>query len=608
MLINKTELKKFHQGHSIAAYNIFGAHLVNEEGKDGVRFTIWAPNAKNVQVVGPFNEWDGYSSWMIKISEGIFSLFVEGLLEWDLYKYNVEGVDGTWCQKSDPYAFYSETRPKTCSIVCDVDSYDWEDKAYLKKRTKGFDKPMNIYEAHLGAWMRHPNGDVYSYIDLADRLIPYVQEKGYTHIEIMPLNEHPFDGSWGYQATGYFSCTSRYGDPKNFMYFVDECHKANIGIIMDIVPVHFVNDAHGLKYLDGCACYEYESNDDAHSQWGTMNFDLSKEEVRSFLMSASAFWCDKFHIDGLRIDAVSNMIYWGGNKDRGVNVEALNFIKRHNFNLAKKFKKVFLIAEDSSDFANVTTPTIDDGLGFDYKWDLGFMNDTLKYYELDPIYRKDNHNLLTFSMAYYYSEKFILPFSHDEVVHGKKTILDKMWGDYEQKFSQARNLYAYMFTHPGKKLNFMGNEIGMFREFDEKKEIDWFLLDYPMHQAFERYTHDLNQIYLKHPAFSKQDFEMDGFKWLDADNNKDSIFTYVRKDKKSEYVVLINMSANSFENYEIKNVTKGNYLELINSEKDIYFGCNMCNYEVLSTCEKEEIEVLDVRVAPFAAIIFKLEK
>ncbi len=608
--MNKTKIiESYHQGHCLNAYELFGAHLTHEP-EPGVRFTVWAPGAKNIQVIGDFNGWGEKPVWMGKLTSSIFSVFVPGLKEWSLYRYRIECQDGLWQDKSDPVAFYSEVRPKNNSIVVDLDDFAWTDKKWMAGRSKNFDRPLSIYEVHAGSW-RTKDGKWLTYDELAEQLIPYVKEKGFTHIELMPLNEHPFDGSWGYQVSGYYSCTSRYGDPKRFMHLVNQAHRSGIGVIMDVVPVHFVKDNHGLRYFDGTPVYEYPRTEDAFSEWGTMNFDLWKEEVRSFLMSSVAFWCDKYHVDGIRMDAISNVIYWGGNRNRGVNEGGLAFVRRMNYYLSQRFPQVMLIAEDSSDFPKVTASTYELGLGFDYKWDLGWMNDTLKYYELDPIFRKYNHNKLTFSMAYFYSERFLLPLSHDEVVHGKKTIVDKMWGDYDQKFAQAKNLYLYMFTHPGKKLNFMGNEIGMFREFDEKRENDWFLLGYSRHAAFARCFEDISKMWKYYPALSCWDYDPTNFRWIDADNGDQSIYSYLREDAKNVFVVILNMTPVSYENFRLGVPVSGRYLELFNTEKDIYEGCNMLNYEPVKS-EKvpahHQPYSISLRIAPFAGIVMQVKK
>ena len=604
-------IEDFHQGHCIDAWQMFGAHFAYE-GSEGVRFTVYAPHARNVSVIGSFNDWDGTRDRMSRTGfSGIWSVFVAGVKEWDSYKFRIEDKNGKFHDKSDPYAFYSETRPENASKVYNFHDIRWNDDDWMANRTVGYDQPVSVYEVYAGGWKK--NGKYpYTYGMLEENLIPYVKEHGFTHIELMPLNEHPFDGSWGYQASGYYSCTSRYGNPTEFARFVDACHRAGIGVIMDIVPVHFVKDVFGLRKFDGQALYEYRKPEDAESQWGTLNFDLWSEEVRSFLISSAVFWCRIYHIDGIRMDAVANMIYWGGNSNRGTNEGALNFMKRFNYYLKKEFPGVMLIAEDSSDFPHVTASTLDGGLGFDYKWDLGWMNDTLKYYATDPIYRSYDHNKLTFSMAYFYSERFLLSLSHDENVHGKKTIVDRMWGTYEQKFAQARNLYAYMFAHPGKKLNFMGNEIASFREFDEKKELDWFLLKYPKHDSFLRFFTDINRIYTSHPALFQKDYDFYGFQWIDADNAKQSVYSFFRQSDSEYLLCIMNMTPVSYEIYDVPVPAKGTWTEIMNTEKDIYDGCNMCNFKPLRTKTVKEParfpQKITIRLAPFAAVWFTCPK
>ena len=600
-------IEYFHQGCAVNAYRLFGAHFEYEDG-EGVRFTVYAPHARNVSVIGSFTDWEANPIRMERTGfTGVWSVFVKGVQQWSSYRYRIEDRSGRCFNKSDPYAFYSETRPETASKVYDLNEIKWSDKAWMNKRTRCFDAPLNIYEVYAGGWM-HNGAYPYTYEMLEQNLIPYVKEHGFTHIEMMPLNEYPFDGSWGYQASGYYSLTSRYGNPTEFASFVNACHREGIGVIMDMVPVHFVKDDFGLRYFDGEALYEYTDRENAESQWGTMNFNLWNEEVRSFLISAAAFWCDVYHIDGIRIDAVSNLIYWAGNSNRGTNEGSLNFIKRLNYYIHKEFPTVMMIAEDSSDFPKVTADTLDGGLGFDYKWDLGWMNDTLKYYATDPLYRVYEHNKITFSMAYFHSERFLLPLSHDENVHGKKTVIDRMFGDYDMKFSQVRNLYAYMYAHPGKKLNFMGNEIASFREFDEKKELDWFLLDYPRHDAFLRYFSDLNRIYDHHPCLFRYDYaNNNGFRWIDADNAKQSIFTFYREDDKEYLVCVLNCMPASYEAYDICVPGSGTYTEILNSEKDIYDGCNMCNFKPVRAWKmKEKLKDFEysitIRIAPWSAI------
>lgn len=604
-------MDRYYKGCALDAYKLFGAHLCEERGKKGVRFTVYAPHAQGIQVIGSFDDWSCKGHQMRrKDDKGIWSLFVAEAKEGDMYKYRVTQATGRIVDKMDPYAFYSELRPNTASIVTNLDYKKWSDEKWLAQRTKNFDKPVNIYEMHLGSWKKDEDQEWVNYKDIAKELIAYVKENNFTHIELMPLNEYPFDGSWGYQCSGYFSATSRYGSAQELMYLINACHRANIGIIMDFVPVHFVRDDFSLSYFDGTPLYEYEKACDADSQWGTANFNLWREEVRSFLMSAAAFWIDKYHVDGLRMDAISNIIHWHGNKDLGENEGALHFIKRMNYHLSEAYKGVMLIAEDSSDFANVTKATQDGGLGFDYKWDLGWMNDTLKYLEKDPIYRKWHHNNITFSMAYFYSERFIMEFSHDEVVHGKKTIVDKIWGSYEEKFAQLRTLYLYMFTHPGKKLNFMGNELAHFREWDEEKQCDWDLLKYPMHDAFHRYFAKLGELYSKTPALYETEYDWTSFQWIDADNADENMFSYLRKNENSYYIVILNFSPNAYKKHAFGVSEKGVYHELLNTEQDIWGG-EITELGKMKAVEKECNKLpytIEVDVPAFGGVLLELKK
>lgn len=604
-------MDRYYKGCALDAYKLFGAHLCEERGKKGVRFTVYAPHAQGIQVIGSFDDWSCKGHQMRrKDDKGIWSLFVAEAKEGDMYKYRVTQATGRIVDKMDPYAFYSELRPNTASIITNLDYKKWSDEKWLAQRTKNFDKPVNIYEMHLGSWKKDEDQEWVNYKDIAKELIAYVKENNFTHIELMPLNEYPFDGSWGYQCSGYFSATSRYGSAQELMYLINACHRANIGIIMDFVPVHFVRDDFSLSYFDGTPLYEYEKACDADSQWGTANFNLWREEVRSFLMSAAAFWIDKYHVDGLRMDAISNIIHWHGNKDLGENEGALHFIKRMNYHLSEAYKGVMLIAEDSSDFANVTKATQDGGLGFDYKWDLGWMNDTLKYLEKDPIYRKWHHNNITFSMAYFYSERFIMEFSHDEVVHGKKTIVDKIWGSYEEKFAQLRTLYLYMFTHPGKKLNFMGNELAHFREWDEEKQCDWDLLKYPMHDAFHRYFAKLGELYSKTPALYETEYDWTSFQWIDADNADENMFSYLRKNENTYYIVILNFSPNAYKKHAFGVPEKGVYHELLNTEQDIWGG-EITELGKMKAVEKECNKLpytIEVDVPAFGGVLLELKK
>ncbi|MGL5977464.1 MAG: 1,4-alpha-glucan branching protein GlgB [Erysipelotrichaceae bacterium] len=602
----KRLINEFHSGHCANIYDFYGAHKVD----GGIHFAVYAPNAKHVSVVGSFNEWNGFEHPMHREPDGTWICIIDRAQVGDAYKYRVTDAFGNNVDKGDPVGFFAECRPNTASKIANLDTYVWHDQAYIDQRDKHFDKPLNIYELHLGSWMRKPDGTWHTYQEVTSLLIPYLQEHGYTHVELMPLTEHPFDGSWGYQTNGYFSTTSRYGEPHELMGLVDALHGAHIGVLFDLVLAHFVKDAHGLAYFDGSPTYEYQAVIDAESEWGTLNFDLWKEEVRSFLISAGNFWIEKFHFDGLRIDAVSNIIYWGGNGSRGVNAGAVDFIKRFNYLMNHKNPGVILIAEDSSSFQGVTTPSEYGGLGFDYKWDLGWMNDTLKYYAKDPVYRHYHHNSLTFSMAYFYSERFLLPLSHDEVVHGKGSIINKMWGGYEEKFAQCKNLFVYMYTHPGKKLSFMGNELAQFREFDEHRELDFGLMQYPVHNQFNRMIKDLNHIYAYHPALSKFDYDNRGFHWIDANNASDCIYSYYRNSDDECLVVILNMTPRSFETYRVGVPENGRYVEILNSDRDIYGGYNMCNYNKVEAYEYHIHGcqfAIEVRIAPFAAQILKLE-
>lgn len=605
--MNNKELQSYYDGYSVKAYDIFGAHF--SEG--GVVFRLYAPNAKSVRLIGDFNNWDREATFLKKINNEIWETTVGGLQEYAQYKYVIESQDGKLMEKVDPYAFYNEMRPGWVCKVVNLDEYKWTDEEWMKNRTLNFDKPMSIYEVHLGGFKHHGAGRWFTYYEMIDELIPYVKDMGYTHIELMPLNEYPFDGSWGYQQYGYFSVTSRYGNCYQLMMFIDACHRNGIGVIMDIVMAHFVKDSFGLIKFDGTCVYENSDPSKSESQWDTHYFDFAKNEVVSFLMSSAGLWLDKYHMDGLRVDAVSNLIYYNGDSTKGENNGAIAFIKRFNYHLHANYPGAMIIAEDSTSYPRVTEKVEYGGLGFDYKWDLGWMNDTLRYYKMDPEYRKYHHNLINFSMAYFYSEKFILPFSHDEVVHSKGTIVDKMWGNYEEKFAQCRNLMVYMYTHPGKKLNFMGNEIASFREFDEQKELDWFLLTYPAHDSFKRMIRDLNEIYKSDEAFWKDDYSWDGFKWIDADNNEQRIYSYVRFGREYVYVVVLNMAPISYEEFELGVPTYGYYTEILNSEKDIYSGCNMCNFTKVQAKKPGKNGMhysMKIRLAPYAGVILRAKR
>ena len=606
--MDKKKTIAFFEGRELEAYKLFGAH----PKKSYVEFSVWAPHAQTISVIGDFNDWDDTKSIMKKDDTGIWTARVKTAKMGDSYKYRVTQATGEVVDKIDPYAFYSELRPNTASVISNLDFDGWTDAKWMKNRNKGFDSPINIYEMHVGSWKHEEDQEGFlHYADIEKELIEHCKRHHITHVEVMPLCEYPFDGSWGYQCTGYFSTTSRYGTNAELKHFVNALHEAGIGIIMDFVPVHFVKDNFALAKFDGTPMYEYSNPDDANSEWGTANFDLWKEEVRSFLMSAANYWLSEYHMDGLRMDAISNAIFWKGNKDRGVNEGACNFMKRMNFMLNEAHQgKIMLIAEDSTDFPNVTKSTLDDGLGFDYKWDLGWMNDTLEYLKRDPIYRKWHHNDITFSMAYFYSEKFILPFSHDEVVHGKATIVDKMWGSYEDKFSQARALYTYMFAHPGKKLNFMGNEIGMLREWDEEKGCDWFLREYPMHDAFEKFMSDLSGIVAADDAFYFG-YDPMNFEWIDADDASRNTFSFMRKGSKKDYIIVMNFSTNPYR-MQFGVPVRGVYKEVMNTQWSCYNG-NMTDsaaqkVHAVRLPRNNQPFMIEVNVPSLGAQIFEVER
>ena len=560
--------KEFYTGHLFDVYRYFGAH---KEGENFI-FRVFAPSAKGVCVFGEFSNWTEIPMYQ----EGQSGVYVSEPIPaktGQLYKYCIYTANGGRVEHCDPYGFQMELRPGDCSILTDLYSYKFKDEKWMKNRTVGFDSPVNIYEIHAGSWRKKGEGqtDWYTYIELAKLLIPYVKKNHYTHIEMMPLSEHPFDGSWGYQNTGFFAPTARYGTPDELKKFVDECHQAGIGVIMDFVPVHFAVDYYGLKEFDGTCLYEYPNAAVGESEWGSCNFMHSRGEVRCFLQSAANYWLSEFHFDGIRMDAVSRLIYWQGDEARGVNGTTLDFLKVMNQGLKSLHPTAMLIAEDSTNFPGVTKPVDQGGVGFDYKWDLGFMHDTLEYFQSAPEYRSRDYHKLTFSMMYYYDARFLLPLSHDEVVHGKATIMQKMSGNYENKFPQARSLYMYMYAHPGKKLNFMGNEIGQFREWDEKREQDWMLLDYPAHDAFAHFMKDLNKLYLEHSAFWEKDYEADGFRWIDCHQEGRCIYVFERSSKKERILSLFNFSDQE-QIYELKLSDTQKLKELLNSNLAVYGG------------------------------------
>lgn len=611
----------FHQGTNYTAYDFLGVHKL-ENGK--YCFRVWAPNAHAVYVIGSFNNWD-MSCPMARITEGGIWEAELSAAEGDMYKFRIINGDKT-VDKADPYGFYCEKPPATASVIYDVEGFRWHDKGWLARRRKlmrdggCYSQPLNIYEMHAGSWKLHEDGSYYTYRELAEELAPYVKQMGYTHIELMPIMEHPYVPSWGYQVCGYFAPTARFGEPKDFMAFVDKMHTAGIGVILDWVPAHFPKDAHGLYEFDGQPLYEYQGGDRIeHAGWGTRRFDVGREEVESFLVSNAAFWLDKYHIDGLRVDAVASMLYLDYDKmpDEWVpNVygdnrclEAIAFFQKLNRHVSGLFPDVLMIAEESGSFGNLTSFD-EGGLGFTYKWNMGWMHDALDYAELDPLFRKHHHDKLTFSLMYAFSEKYVLPISHDEVVHGKKSLLDKMSGDYWQKFATARAFAVYMMTHPGKKLHFMGNEIGQFREWDEEGQIEWFLLDYDMHAKYQLFWAELNHLYLEHPELWEDDCGWDGFGWIEVSDADRSIYAYRRMDKdKNEVITVVNFTPVVRHGYILGVPEAGEYTELINSDSQRYGGSGVVNSGALRTSPEESHGLphrLTLTLPPLGAVVLKL--
>ena len=593
--LSEFDLYLFHQGTNYHAQEMLGAHFVEQDGKKGIRFTVWAPNANAVSVVGEFNDWNVFINPMNRIDDGeVWETFVEGLGEGEIYKYAIEPQwGGPRIMKADPYGFYAEKKPQTASRTYDMNHYVWGDQAWQKRKEEesSYERPMLTYEVHAGSWRRTLEGEYLSYRDLADQLIGYVKDMNYTHIEFMPLCEHPYDGSWGYQATGYFAVTSRYGTPDDFRYLVDTAHQNGIGIIMDWVPGHFCKDEQGLRHFDGKNLYESDNEMRAENwEWGTTNFDYGRTEVQSFLISNALFWFEEFHIDGLRIDAVANMLYlnygrkdgeWQPNKygDTG-NLEAMDFLKKLNETIFKYHPNALMIAEESTAWPLISKPVYMGGMGFNYKWNMGWMNDMLSYMSLDPIYRKWNQDKITFSLMYAFSENFVLPLSHDEVVHGKCSLISKMPGDYWQKFAGLRGFFGYWIAHPGKKLLFMGGEFGHFIEWNFDDSMDWHLVEqYPMHTKMLAYSKALNKFYVDNKAFWQVDFDWNGFQWIDCNDNENSIISLIRRaEDRSDFIVCVhNFTPEVRHGYRIGVPTKGTYVEVFNSDEEAYGGSGVLN-------------------------------
>ena len=584
----------FYTGKVFDAYQYLGAHITDS----GVVFRAFAPGAQKVSLIGECSQWREYE--MNRVYDGNFwECYVDGASAGSMYKYRIYEKNGGCMDHCDPYGFGMELRPNSASIVRDMNSYQFHDSAWMLSRSDCKNRPLNIYELHFGSF-RKPServDDWYTYEEMADILIPYLTQNGYNYLEIIPLNEHPCDESWGYQSTGFFSPTSRYGTADQLKAFVDACHQNDIGVIMDFVPVHFAVDGYALAQFDGTALYEYPHAAVGVSEWGSLNFMHSRGEVRSFLQSAANYWLAEFHVDGLRMDAISRMIYWQGDPGRGVNLDAVKFLQYMNRGLKALHPTAILIAEDSTSYPDVTKSVSENGLGFDYKWDMGWMNDTLDYCRTAPAYRGMNYHKLTFSMMYYYHDQFLLPLSHDEVVHGKATILQKMHGHYEEKFPQARILYMYMYAHPGKKLNFMGNELGQLREWDEKRQQDWNLLDFPAHREFHRFMIDLNHIYLQHLALSEKDYDPDGFRWLDCHQEERCIYAFERIGSSERIIAVFNFS-NCEQIYQLK-VRNSQTVQVLLSSNWVIYGGDETNYGANLTTKNN---ILELTMKPYTAL------
>lgn len=574
-------------------YQHHGAHLDSVDGQAGVRFAVWAPNAREVSVISDGNGWQHGQDHLHGSDSGVWSGFVPGMVEGATYKYSLRTHSGEIIDKSDPYAFAAELRPQTASVVRNLDGYSWQDADWMSRRpeTDWLHAPISVYEVHLASWKRPTDGrDYFTYRELAHQLVDYAHEMGYTHLQLMPINEYPYDGSWGYQVTGYFAPTSRYGAPEDFMYFVDYCHQKGIGVLLDWVPAHFPVDAHGLACFDGTCLYEHsDPRQGFHPDWGTHVFNYGRQEVRDFLMSSAAFWADVYHVDGIRVDAVASMLYldysrkegeWIPNKDGGrENLEAISFLKDMNTALHRDFPGILTIAEESTSWGGVSRPVYTGGLGFSMKWDMGWMNDTLRYMRLDPVHRAHHQNDLSFRMIYAFTENFMLPLSHDEVVHGKKSLISQMPGDYWQQFANLRLLLGYQYTMPGKKLLFMGGEFAQWEEWNCNKELDWGLFGNEKHDGLRRFVGDLNRIYRDTPAMYENDFEAAGFEWLQCDDSMNSVFAFIRYSNNctKRIVVVANFTPVPRSDYRVGVPDEGFYSEILNSDSSIYGGTNVGN-------------------------------
>ncbi|MCM1488114.1 MAG: 1,4-alpha-glucan branching protein GlgB [Firmicutes bacterium] len=614
----------FHEGNATEAYEFFGSHFCEKDGKKGVIFRVWAPNAASVSVVGDFNHWDRFKDPMSRTEHdgSVWELFIPGMKQYDIYKYSIESSHGQVNLKADPYGVHMETRPNTATKIYELNGYGWKDAKWLEARKNKniYDSAINIYEMHLSSWMEKKTEDeLFNYMELAKKLIPYVKKMGYTHIEVMPVAEYPFDGSWGYQQIGYYAPTSRFGTPHDFMEFVDYCHQNDIGIILDWVPAHFPKDAAGLYEFDGSYCYEYsEPLKREHLNWGTRVFDWGKPEVQSFLISNANYWFDKYHIDGLRVDAVASMLYldydrkdgqWQRNSKGGnENLEAIAFLQRLNTELFAKHENILMIAEESTAWPMVTKPADVGGLGFNFKWNMGWMNDMIAYMSMNPEYRPYHHNMLTFSFYYAFSENFILPISHDEVVYGKCSMLDKMSGPRDKRFASLRTFLAYMTAHPGKKLTFMGQEIAQFKEWNYKTGLDWDVLKFEEHKKHQSYVEALNKFYIGNKELWQADSDWSGFKWICSDDNENSVIVFRRFDRNGKEIVAVcNFQPKAHEQYSFGVPYYAEYEEIFTTEKEEFGGSGLTNKTVQSENQPMHSEPysLTVKIAPMSAMFFR---
>ena len=617
--VSNDDIWLYNTGNARRAYHALGCRYIPECGMH--RFAVWAPHAREVSVVGDFNGWDGYAHPMWRRDDEIWVTFIPGLKNGDIYKYRVVGEDWNTVLKADPFAFHAETGPATGSKIWDIEGYEWTDSDYMEKR-RGKDSvhaPMSIYEMHMGSW-RKKDGEVFpNYRRVADELVEYLKYMHYTHVELLPITEYPYDGSWGYQVTGFFAPTSRYGTPQDFMYFVDKLHSEGIGVIIDWVPAHFPKDEHGLRMFDGAPCYECSEQRMAeHPDWGTMIFDYSRPQVQSFLTSSAMFFFDKYHVDGIRVDAVSSMLYldygrrfgeWTPNKDGGnINLGAVDFLRKLNTAILTEYPGAITIAEESTAFPLVSRPPEVGGLGFMFKWDMGFMHDTLDYMALDPYFRSYNHSRLTFSMMYAFSENFVLAFSHDEVVHGKASMVNKMWGDYETKFASLRALYGYQFAHPGKKLMFMGGEFAQFIEWNYLQQLDWSLLEYPLHDGMRKYVRELGRLYASTPALWKVDDSWDGFSWLNVDDSERSSVAFMRMSQRSYIVCALNFTPVRYDDFTIGLPKPGVLKEVINSDDTQYGGSGILNKAEIESADESFLDhpcSAKITLPPMSAVWFR---